>query len=202
MSFFDDPVPPAPPPDDEHPEFAPPPWWGAPSNVIPGVAPVEVLLARSDKAAVALGGMWAFPTGLKFTLYVRTRDLDRAEERLMHRTLMGRHELDDELRPDPDGLRFGVLFADGAKVTTLDDQPFGLDSEPERPVLHQGGGGGGSGAFEWDFWLWPLPPPGPLVFVCAWPALAVPETGVELDAAPLREAAGRAVTLWPDNRRG
>jgi hypothetical protein len=49
-------------------------------------------------------------------------------------------------------------------------------------VLHQGGGGGGSGAFEWHDWLWPLPPPGPLVFVCAWPALALPETRTELDA--------------------
>jgi hypothetical protein len=49
-----------------------------------------------------------------------------------------------------------------------------------------------------DLWVWPLPPAGPLAFVCEWPARQVGESRVELDARSVRQAAERAVTLWPD----
>jgi hypothetical protein len=53
MSFFDDTFHPEPADEPEPPDFAPPPWMGAPSNVIPGVAPVELLIGRTPNAAVA-----------------------------------------------------------------------------------------------------------------------------------------------------
>jgi hypothetical protein len=48
-------------------------------------------------------------------------------------------------------------------------------------------------------WVWPLPPPGPFTFVCEWPARAIAESGAEIDAGSILEAAGRAVTFWPDD---
>ena len=49
-------------------------------------------------------------------------------------------------------------------------------------------------------WLWPLPPAGPLTFVCAWPAEGIEEISAQIDAAPILEAASRAIELWPDER--
>ncbi|MFL6222641.1 MAG: hypothetical protein ACJ75K_07385, partial [Actinomycetes bacterium] len=68
----------------------------------------------------------------------------------------------------------------------------------DRPVLNQHGGGGGGLAWDMEHWVWPLPPPGPFTFVCEWPARGIAESGAEIDAGSILEAAGRAVTLWPD----
>jgi hypothetical protein len=102
--------------------------------------------------------------------------------------------------PLPDELlRFGVQFADGRKATNLDRPSYDPDREPDRPVLNQHGGGGGGLAWDMEHWVWPLPPPGPFTFVCEWPARAIAESGAEIDAGSILEAAGRAVTFWPDD---
>ena len=64
------------------------------------------------------------------------------------------------------------------------------------PSLVTRGGHGGGLSYEFGYWLWPLPPAGPLRFACTWPD---EETIAELDA-PIRDAAARAVELWPDDR--
>lgn len=113
--------------------------------------------------------------------------------------------LDSE--PFPDALlRFGVQFADGRKVTNLDQYPFVPEDLPlDQPVMVEGGGGVGSeggrlgrGAF-WDLELvvQPLPPPGPLTFVCAWPGRGIPEVRAEIDAGLVLDAAAAAVPFFP-----
>jgi hypothetical protein len=116
-----------------------------PLNALPGIAPVELVIARTDEL-----------------------------------------------------LRFGVQFADGRKATNLDRPSYDPDREPDRPVLIQHGGGGGL-AWDMEHWVWPLPPPGPFTFVCEWPARGIEESGTEIDAGSILEAAGRAVTFWPDD---
>jgi hypothetical protein len=37
------------------------------------------------------------------------------------------------------------------------------------------------------------------MFFAAWPALGLAEARAEIAAEPVIEAAGRAVTLWPDD---
>jgi hypothetical protein len=44
----------------------------------------------------------------------------------------------------------------------------------------------------------PLPPDGPVTFVASWLLYGVAETRVELDGSAIREAARRAVILWPE----
>jgi hypothetical protein len=193
MSFFEPPPPPPGPPEAGHRR---PDWLGPPANVLPGLVPVELLVARTDEAAVAVSGIRAYPTGFGFLVSVRLRRVAAGQE------------------PDPfpfdgpfDGdrladtfLRFGVQFADGAKATNLPRYDLHVtgDAEPARPVMLTSGGGGGGTAWDMDQWVWPLPPAGPLAFVCEWPAHRIGEARVELDADLIRQAAERATLLWPD----
>ena len=196
MSFFE---PPARPPQGVSRAVAvsPPAWLGPPHNVLPGIAPVELVIARTDDTVAALAGIQAYPAGFGFTLCLRLRTVSAQEEQqfpyLLDRVPVEGDPLPDEL------LRFGVQFADGRKATNLDRPAYDPDQEPDRPVLHPHGGGGGGSAWDMEHWVWPLPPPGPFAFVCEWPARGIAESRVEIDAGSILEAAGRTVTFWPDD---
>jgi hypothetical protein len=196
MSFFE---PPAPPPGAvaRAVVVSPPPWLGLPHNVLPGIAPLQLVIARTDETVVALAGIQAYPAGFGFTLCLRLRNLSPREEQqfpyLLDRVPVQGHPLPDEL------LRLGVQLADGRKATNLDRPSYDPAQEPDRPVLYQHGGGGGGATWDMEHWLWPLPPAGPFAFVCAWPGRGIAESRAEIDAGSILEAAGRAVTLWPDD---
>jgi len=173
MSFFE---PPARPPEGVFRAVAvsPPAWLGPPHNVLPGIAPVELIITRTDQTVVAIAGIQAYPTGFGFTLCLHLRNVSTREEQqlpyLLDRAPLGGDPLPDEF------LRFGMQFADGRKATNLDQPSYDPDHEPDRPVLIQQGGGGGGATWDMEHWVWPLPPPGPLAFVCAWPGRAIAET--------------------------
>src|SRR4029450_11973429 len=196
MSFFQ------PPPPPEGPMYravaaSPPAWLGPPHNVLPGIAPVQLIIARTDKTVVALAGIQAYPAGFGFTLWLRLRNVSAREEQqfpdLLTRVPFGGDPLPDEF------FRFGVQFADGRKATNLDPPSYDPEHEPDRPVLIPHGGGGGGAVWDMEHWVWPLPPAGPLAFVCAWPGRGIAESRAESGAGVLLEAAGRAVTLLPDD---
>ncbi len=198
--FFKVPVPPAEPP--EQPPA--PEWFGPPDNVLPGDVGTSLVVARTTEAAVWLHSLLAYPHGLSFSLLIRTRVPDELDPfDLVVRPFMFRRGANEV---DADGMfRFGVEFADGRRVTTLDG--FGFDAEgtldrpPDRPVLVPGGGGGGGGSWDMGHWLWPLPPPGPVTFACAWPAQGIPFTKAAVDGTLFVAAAQRAETLWEPQRR-
>ncbi len=205
MGFFD--VPPRPPlPDEPFAEDLPPdpPWLRAPDNVLGGVVPVQLLLARSERAAVIIRDVLAYSSGCALDLVALRR------EPVEPRRLGGPHMFPFEPRygwgrelPE-DYLRFGVEFSDGSKATNLEG-PFGgfdpaeMESEPTGPVLASGGGGGSDRVWHADYWVWPLPPPGPFAFVCEWPSERIELTRVEIDAALVRDAASRAEFLWGED---
>jgi hypothetical protein len=196
MSFFDSPVRP-PAGVSRAVVVSPRPWTGPPHNVLPDIAPVQLILARTDDTVVAIAGVQAYPAGCSFTLSLRLRNLSAREERQLP-YLLDRADLEDDALAD-DFLRFGVQFADGRKAINLDHPSYDPEGqEPDRPVLREHGGGGGGAWWDIEYWVWPLPPAGPFAFVCAWPARGIPESRAEIDAASILEAAGRAVTLWPD----
>ena len=114
-----------------------------------------------------------------------------------------------EGEPDPGLLRIELGYADGRRTSTLGDatgvsavtavQLSAEAPDPQRDLLLIPGGGAGSGGHsEQDYWLWPLPPVGPVTFVCAWPALEIAESSVELDGSLIRAAAERAHSVWDD----
>ena len=190
MGFFE---PPPPPP--EPPEQPPQPEWVGPRDNVLGVAvPLELLVARSEDAAVVVRNVVAYPNGVNFVLDVRRRSASMMDDPLgMH---AGFRAVPEERE---NALRFSVGFADGSKAT-VDGRPHWPDGDNVRgPVLMSRGGGGGGTRWEMGYWLWPLPPDGPLAFVAEWPAEGIAETRVEIDGGLLREAGGRAEKLWDEN---
>ena len=210
MSFFPDPVEQA--ESAEPVEAAQPEWAGAPEDVLPGIAPMEPVIGRSESAAVLLTGFRAFPTGLAMTLGVRLRaPLPRGRD-LFSELFDGPYQHDMDVDWQDRRLKWGFELADGQRVTNVDRswdldaphanhqagaQPQYGDWRPGRPVLQGGGGGGGSVTVEREYWLWPLPPAGRLTVACQWLEQGIDLTRHDLDATPFLEAATRAQPLWP-----
>lgn len=169
-----------------------PPWTGPPHGVLPGVAPLELVMAANARAAVYVGRCSVYATGFELEVRVlvgpEAGELDPSLNGVYHR---GRGNNYDEM------LRFGVQFADGRKATNVGGRGYAGD-EPDGPVLWGMGGGGGGGRWRQDFWVWPLPPAGPLTFVCEWPAAEIPLTRTEVDAQLLLDASTRTRKLFPD----
>jgi hypothetical protein len=91
--------------------------WPCP-NVVPGMAPVAAILARTEETVVAVTGIRAYPVGFGFTLHLRLRDIGRRHGR----EFWPFHELGPHRGPPwPDEvLRLTVQFADGRSVSILD----------------------------------------------------------------------------------
>jgi hypothetical protein len=147
---------------------------------------VELLLARSQTAAISIAYLDAHPTGFEFEVKAVTS----TAEHEFDRGVFGRHwpqlgENRDELPPIL--LRIGVQFADGRKATNI----IGHDRPPAGPVLWPLAGGGGGGSFRQAYWVSPLPPSGPLALVYEWPAVGIPLSRHEIDAQLILDAAGR-----------
>jgi hypothetical protein len=178
MSFFEPPAwrPPS--------DYRAPAWLRSPEGPLPGIVPVELLLARTDTDAVLVGNLLAYPTGFDFDVAVRCRPGRPRQRR--------EHFWDDDLR-------FEVRFADGR--TPSNDPlrwPHTVETqEPDPPLLYHHGSCGSDHGWRSHHWLWGLPPPGPLAFVCAWSAGQIPLSGAEIDARLVLEAAGRAAPVWP-----
>jgi len=176
------------------------PWFGPPEDELPICVPLALVIARSERAVIALSHASAYSTGIGIEFAVQSRGLpDREAQRLFHEQHMPPTEDD----PAPAYLRLGVELADGSRASNLGGRHQWHDPErpPEGPVLAAHGGGGGSAGqghvtMRPAFWIWPLPPPGVVRLVCEWPLLEIPLTTVELDGANLRAASERAVKLW------
>jgi hypothetical protein len=189
--FFEPPPkPPAP-----EPRYRTPPWLGAPRGTLPGIVALERILARTDKVAVCVTRLAAYPTGFEFDIVTMSDDdQDDLDPLLFHHHHMhrgGTEEIPPEL------LRFGVQFSDGSKATNTGG--FHHDrTPPPEPIMNAGGGGGGGGSWHQTQWVWPLPPPGTLTLVCEWPAMGIPVTRSELDAQLILDAATRAQVIFSD----
>lgn len=173
-----------------------PPWMSAPPGWLAGAIGTELLLARTDRVAVAVTRLGAYPVGFEFDLVVLAADgeeyeLDPMLHGPMHRP--GRPPAAAKQAM----LRFGIEFADGARVTNVAGREhWQHDREPDGPVLRTGGGYSGSGEWVARMWAWPLPPAGPLTFVCEWPAVGLQLTRVEIDAKLVLDAATRAQHIF------
>lgn len=97
------------------------PAWPC-ENVLPGMAPVAAILARTQETVVAVTGIRAYPAGFGFTLKLRLRSLRPSERR-------GFWPFDEfshrRGRARDDALRFTIEFAGGRSVSTLMGAPSG-----------------------------------------------------------------------------
>jgi hypothetical protein len=176
MSFFARPAPRPPS------GYRVPAWARGPEDMVPGVVPVALLVARTDTHAVLVDGLLVYPTGFDFDLAVRRRPGHSRQPR--DRGHRWGHDL-----------RLEVWFADGRRADNDPRRWPGAsgDQVPDPPLLYQSIVGDDGG----HVWLWGLPPPGPLTFACAWPAEQIPPSHAVVDAGLVLAAAARAQTLWP-----
>jgi hypothetical protein len=134
MSFFESF--PEPPPRPRVPMVRSP--WEPSDRVIPGSVAGELLLARTEAVAVAVGSLRAHPNGLQFTVHVRLRREDPDSRGL--RDPFSRH---GPRRDEGGRLRLGVLFADGRRAVTDAGWGHGRDySETGEPVIRSEGSSG------------------------------------------------------------
>ena len=181
-------------------EWVAPVWFGPPDDELPVCVPLALVLARSNRAVIALSHVTAYSTGIAIEFVVQSRGVpEREAQRLFHEQHMPPIEGD----PAPAFLRVGVELADGSRASNIGGRHQSHDPErpPDGPILMQHGGGGGSSGqgrvtMRPGFWMWPVPPPGVVRLLCEWPLLDIPLSSVELDGAALRAASERAVRLW------
>jgi len=176
MAFFDDVPAPEPEPRIHHP-------WDPPEAELPGIVQTStVLLARTERAAVAVTGISAYSAGFELFLTARFRP-----------------ERDGAGPPDPRvirrSLRFGLQLSDGRKVIGRHGGPDD-DSAPDGPILRAFMGGGTPRSHVSRWWYWPLPPAGPLEFVFEWSALGIPESRSAIEGQLILDAAARSIRLW------
>ena len=129
---------PLPEPPPEPPRRAQREWFGPPSGTLPGVVPLELVLARSELAAVCVTRISAYPTGFAFEL-LTVSDADAGEDLDPH--LMGiRHHRGRAGGTDTQ-LRLGVQFSNDAKATNVGAAPgfAGRDEKPQAPCASPSG---------------------------------------------------------------
>lgn len=192
----------------------PPPWVGPGEQELGELLPIRLLLARSDRAAVAVTELVAYRNGFEIAVSLRLRSADLPPGRsgiipgmpgfvpgipgFVHRS----REPDKPIPPDI--FRFGVQFSDGRRGMTF-GEPIGgqfrgkPDEEPKGPVLIARLFGGGGRRADFRYWVWPLPPQGPLTLACEWPAQGIPVSTKDLDSAPILEASASAELLWEED---
>jgi hypothetical protein len=193
-----------------------PPWIRPPLGTVPAVVPLELALARSDRFAVFVTHLAAYPEGFEFEVLAVAAPGQDVED-LPDPMLFGpgpRSHLRGRGGEIPDDvLLIGVQFSDGRKATNIGGSPPAppeVETPPEAPVMMNGGDGGGG---HWWMpgltafpdprrrhqteWVWPLPPPGPVAFVCQWPAVGIPLSRQEIDAQLILDASARAQVAFP-----
>jgi hypothetical protein len=184
-------------PPEEHDQ---PAWLGPPDDELGVATTLNVVVGRSEQAAVALTQATSFSSGLTLSFVAQARGLDRrTAQTLFHE----QHPFGTGEADLPDGfLRLGVELPGGAKASNIGGRPpFGED-DPDGPVFIHRGGGGGSGrrdrvTMNHDYWIWPRPEPGTIRVSCEWPLVGITLSTAEIDGGALVEVAKRVRPLWP-----
>ena len=172
-----------------------------PAAWIAGVVPLELVVARSDQAAVVVSRISAYRDGfeLRVNSFLR-RSVKRSRRQRAHHPMMW-HALGEPGAPLPDELlRFGLAWPDGGRATNLDGwgRSWPDATEPTHG-LESHSGGGSDHEYSMEYWAWPLPGPGPLGLVVEWPAFGIGEISIPIDGSLLIAAAERAQPVWPED---
>lgn len=163
------------------------PRSGPPLDEVGVPALASFVLARTPEVAVAVRGVTAFSDGLVLDVCVLFADEQRAEDVAW--------SLQDFNR-SPGRFGLGVIFADGRKAVAGGKDAPEVARNGETPSLVLLGGASTPLGWSGAYWLWPLPAPGPLVIGCRWPDRGVSETLVQVDPAPLLDAAASSRPVW------
>jgi hypothetical protein len=136
-----------------------PAWVEPPADVVPGIVPVELILARTPQRAIGLTGIRAYPTGFGCTLHLRLREDIPGEQSNFGAFNMFGDGVDPAGEFADYYLRFGVGFADGRKAANLVQRhDFDEGPAPDPPTLWIIRWEGYDRlAWEIDVWIYGLP---------------------------------------------
>ncbi len=154
-----------------------------PDNEVPGVAASSQVMTATGDAAVVLGEVEVYSTGVRFTVATLLRRADVAWDPA---TEWDRFE----------DLLLGVELPDGRRIVG-ESRHGGFKAGDDRYALVQQGGSGGGRRADHRWLLTPLPPPGDLVVLVAHPTAGLEEARVVVPAAAMAAAREAVVTLWP-----
>jgi hypothetical protein len=167
-------------------------WYGPPGGIVPGIVPIETVIARSAAYAVYIGRCVAYPAGFEFELCVASAQEASGLDPSLNGPIVSS---DPASRTQRSTLRIEIRFSDGSSVDNLGQlAPIG---KPTQPFLRGLGGHGDGATWLQRFWIWPIPTSGDVMFSCDWPAAGIPVTTTPLSASSIRAAAGRAIQLFP-----
>lgn len=198
-------VTPPPPFDPDHPRNGPPRDW------LPASLPLDVILARTDAVALALGGFSAYPTCLTFTLTAIARQGNSlpltfsgpARPAMPDPTakpgvggVMWRSSSDADLTTGLGGLHLDVAHPNGGSATWRGHLGQSRDVSQALVVLRSMRGGGGTSLMAQSYFLWPLPTAGMLTIGCEWRDASIERVAIDIECSQFAEAASRAVALW------
>lgn len=173
---------------------AEPEWQRVPTEFVPQLLPLSVLLERRARVALTLTEVEVYPTGFQFSVsairHPEPSDDDH-DEHADFGTFMNHHR-------GADRFRLGLDFGGGVQATN--DWPGGGGSRGQAPdaVLRSLGGGGSGDAMEARFWAWPIPADGDIDVVYAWPICGLDEARFTISGDELRRAAAACEAIWPD----
>jgi hypothetical protein len=179
-----------------------PGWLAPPPSVLGQVVAGQLLLARSDRAAVVLTSVLAYPSGFEFHVSailrepapVRSEAAQRQAEALGAGAAVPRPRTFVEAVGGPE---ITLGFADGTTLSSGRAGPLPEHDVPGGPVLVPVEATTDDRHRDARFWVWSLPPEGPVTVECAWPAQEITYGRVEISGALIRQAAAGAVELWP-----
>ena len=139
-----------------------PAWVEPPADLVPGIVPVELILARTPQRTIGLTGLRAYPTGFGCTLHLRLREVIPGEQSTFGAFNMFGDGVDPAGEFADSFLRVGVGLADARKATNLDQgHDFDEVPAPDPPTLRLVRWEGYDRlAWEVDGWIWGLPRPG------------------------------------------
>ncbi|MEU8075919.1 hypothetical protein AB0B31_10755 [Catellatospora citrea] len=174
------------------PEFAPLPpaaSWVKPELEVPASLAVDVVLARTEAAAVVLADIRVYSNGFEFLVCQFYRDAETP-------AAFGRRRRRWERGAE---LRVGIGYPDGRVAASPQSPPSPYEeANPGALVMAPREGGGGGRHYQTRYWVWPLPPPGAVTFVCDWAEVGIDESTANLDGEQITAASLRAVRLWPE----
>lgn len=151
---------------------------GVPTNEIPAVVPLHLILARTDAIAVWLSGALVYTTCMTFSVEASVPTTDR---------FLGMYGFGKPEAGRTPPMLLGFEYANRTSATNLPGRLTGL-----RP-----NGSSGSGVHHrTGLILTPVPPPGPLQVHLAWPYFGIEETTQVIDADEFSSAINRVTPLW------
>jgi hypothetical protein len=178
-----------------------PDWVTERERFVPAALDWQVVLVETADVVCYLDDVRVYPSGFRFQVHARLKPAAAGWARTVFTARRARGEPGAAGADEFEGsFLFGVEYEDGRRAAVgigSHGRPPFVEEPGEFPVLRLERSSAVPDASDSEAVLYGLPQKGSLTFHARWSALGAAESSVELDGDALRDAATRAVPLWP-----